>query len=93
MLWALLMLPCTRKELAAFWVRSAISSVLIVPWLASVLVSLCWLTSTRANCRAARAGPAIGRSGCAPRLAASALSDRNFSSHSGAGALAETPTS
>ena len=38
---------CTRKELAAFWVRSAISSVLIEPCPASALLSACWLTSTR----------------------------------------------
>ena len=36
---ALLTLPCTMKELAELWLRSAASSVLIVPSLENVLLS------------------------------------------------------
>jgi hypothetical protein len=36
---ALLMLPCTMNEFAALWLRSAISSFLIVPSLSTAAVS------------------------------------------------------
>lgn len=44
---ALLTLPCTMNEFAALWLRSAMSSFLIVPSLSSAAVVEDWFTLSR----------------------------------------------
>ena len=44
---ALLMLPCTMKEFAELWLRSAISSLLMAPSFPRAAVSADWFTASR----------------------------------------------
>jgi hypothetical protein len=84
------------KEFAAFCVRSAISSVFRAPSASEAVVSADWFTATRRNAAAGGWGfdAAVVRFPPVPFIeASSALSERNFICHSGAGAPAETPTS